>query len=143
MKVELKKCKVYPRLSKETIAFNAEVWIDGKKAGDVENDGNGGNNRVYFADRKLKDKFSAYCKSLPPDQSEYGPLDMDDDLFISLLVEEEQHKDWLRRQAKTKVVFTLPKSKKGEYRTVKFNPGQRDKAVEYIRTKYPAATIHA
>jgi hypothetical protein len=42
MKIELKKIAIYPRLSDETTAFNADVWIDGQKVGSAENDGHGG-----------------------------------------------------------------------------------------------------
>ena len=33
MKVELKKLAIYPRLSEETTAFNADLWVDGVKVG--------------------------------------------------------------------------------------------------------------
>ena len=42
MKVELKKLAIYPRLSEETTAFNADLWIDGVKVGSAKNDGHGG-----------------------------------------------------------------------------------------------------
>jgi hypothetical protein len=42
MKVELKKLALYPRLSEETTAFNADLWVDGKKVGYAKNDGHGG-----------------------------------------------------------------------------------------------------
>lgn len=46
MKIELRKVQVYPRLSQETIAFNADLYLDGKKVGRAENDGHGGQTRV-------------------------------------------------------------------------------------------------
>lgn len=153
MKVELKKLKTYPRLSKETTAFNTELWIDGKKAADVENNGNGGPSRLRFNDPKVAVKFAAYVKSLPPHPSEhgYGPLEMSEDLFVSLLVEKAEFDNRLRRLAKSNVLFSLPGEKVGEVvklnsigevRTVKFSAGDRDGAVKYVLAKYPNAVIH-
>src|SRR3972149_5431468 len=42
MKVELKKLAIYPRMSEETTAFAADLWIDGVKVGHAKNDGHGG-----------------------------------------------------------------------------------------------------
>lgn len=49
MKVELKKLAIYPRLSKDTIAFNAVVYVDGEKIGHAENDGHGGETTIFWA----------------------------------------------------------------------------------------------
>lgn len=40
--IELKKVRHYPGLSRETEAFTAEVWLDGKKWATAEDDGGGG-----------------------------------------------------------------------------------------------------
>lgn len=48
MKVELKKLAIYQRLSEETTAFSADVWIDGQKVGHAKNDGQGGATLVYL-----------------------------------------------------------------------------------------------
>lgn len=42
MKVELKKLAIYPRMSEETTAFAADLWIEGAKVGFAKNDGHGG-----------------------------------------------------------------------------------------------------
>ena len=133
MKIELKKLKTYPRLSRETTAFNAELWIDGAKAADLENDGGGGNNRMYFKSKAQNDEFQNYCKSLPPEDG----LEMNADFFISLLVEQEEQKNFVRKQNKTKILFRIPGDAKGNYRTVKRAAG----AEEWIRKKYPEAEL--
>lgn len=135
MKCELKKLQVYARMSEETTAFNAELWIDGVKAAECKNSGRGGNNDIYFIDRALEKRFNEYCASLP-NEPEYD-LKMDADLFISMLVEETEAKKKLARHTKTKVLFRLPGDKKGEYRTVKFQPGKRDEALAWVKNKYP------
>lgn len=45
MKLELKKIKYSPSLSKETNAFTAELWVDDMPTADCLNSGQGGGNR--------------------------------------------------------------------------------------------------
>mgnify|MGYP003658490859 FL=1 len=95
MKVELRKVKVYDGLSRETTAFNAELWIDGKLAAYVENHGGGGGHMIRYVDRShgksaFEDAFNAWTKAMPPVPCEddwaiergFGPLEMDADLWI-------------------------------------------------------------
>ena len=51
MNIELKNVKIYAGLSEETIAFNASLYIDGKKVGEARNAGHGGNNDVDVFDK--------------------------------------------------------------------------------------------
>lgn len=44
-------------------AFAASVYLDGKKAGHVENDGRGGCNRYDFDSRPKRDAFFAYAEA--------------------------------------------------------------------------------
>ena len=73
MKIELKNLKHYPSMSEETTCFQASVYIDGKKAGDVKNDGHGGAH--YFYPFGLAEKLNSYGATLPEitqDLGEYG-----------------------------------------------------------------------
>jgi hypothetical protein len=135
MKYELKKLQVYPRISQETTAFNADLWIDGIKAAECSNEGHGGNNHIRFIDRDLEKHFYAWVKTLP-NEPVYN-LPMDGDLFITCLLDEAMKKKDLERHLKTKVLFRLPGDKKDEYRVVKFTPGKRDEALQAVRNKYP------
>lgn len=85
MKVELKRLQVYERMSQETTAFNADVWIDGKKAGTAENNGHGGNTNVRIADRALAAALREYGKTLVPD--EYKEFSPGDEWIVDDLVE--------------------------------------------------------
>lgn len=81
MKIELRNVKTYPRNSEETAAFNASVYVDGKRVGEASNSGRGEANRLEVP-RDIEEKMSAFCKTLPPS----GDLPMDLDFFISLQV---------------------------------------------------------
>lgn len=65
--IELKKVKVYPAMSEETVAFSCEVYKDGKLLADVSNDGKGGCNRwvrvegVTFDEVKEYQSLDAEC----------------------------------------------------------------------------------
>jgi hypothetical protein len=75
VKVELKRLQVYERMSQETTAFNADVWIDGKKAGTAENAGHGGNTNVRVADRALAAALREYGKTQVPAEYKFSPGD--------------------------------------------------------------------
>lgn len=53
---EVRKYQSYPRMSEETIAFNAEIWFDGTKIATAENGGKGGST-ILYGDRNDIDKF--------------------------------------------------------------------------------------
>jgi hypothetical protein len=65
MNVELKRFTTNARLSQETTAFAADVWVDGKKAGHAENDGHGGCTIVHL-DPSIRGAVEAHGKTLVP-----------------------------------------------------------------------------
>lgn len=93
MVIELKNLKHYPRLSDETNAFSADLYVDGKKAADCSDDGRGGCIRfeTYHYGNELYNKAVAYCKTLPPVTGDDGrggtySLEMDLELFVGEIV---------------------------------------------------------
>lgn len=73
MKIELKSLKIYDGMSEETIAFTADIFVNGKKVAHAKNDGNGGSSyytRYQNADRTLLVAAEDYCKGLPPKKYE-------------------------------------------------------------------------
>lgn len=65
MIIELRRFTTNARLSQETTAFAADVWVDGKKAGTAENDGHGGATLVRL-DPAVRDAVEAHGKTLVP-----------------------------------------------------------------------------
>ena len=86
MKIELKKIEILEANSDETLCFSARLYIDGAFAATVHNDGQGGANRYYFEDNKIREEFFSYCRALPDFDSPYGPLKADEDLLIGDLI---------------------------------------------------------
>ncbi|MEE1947254.1 hypothetical protein VRU48_19160 [Pedobacter sp. KR3-3] len=69
MKIELKKIEHSPSLSEETEAFTAHLYIDGKHAAYLKNQGTGGMTDIHPTDQagaKMVWEAVAYCKTLPP-----------------------------------------------------------------------------
>ena len=66
MKIELRRITFNARLSRETNAFAADIYIDGKKAGTAENDGGGGETMVRIMPKELMQQAVAYAQSPRP-----------------------------------------------------------------------------
>ena len=133
MKVELKNLKVHNDMSQETTCFSATLYIDGKKVGQARNDGQGGPNMVHFDDPKLYKQFEDFCKSQPPHKSKFSdkPLSMDSDFYISLLVEQAEQNQQIKRWCKgnKQTVFRTKSHKEGEWAIIKvpFTPATKAK----------------
>jgi hypothetical protein len=159
--LELRKVKTNAALSEETIAFSAEVWIDGKYAFDASNHGTGGATSFYRSSLKSKEnpgpaarreaelveQAEAYCKTLAPVESPFDgqPVTMDLELWCNVEIGRIQDRRRIERAAKKAVIFTLPGDEDGSFRSVKCGPGlvDRGRARDYIVKKYPNATIIA
>lgn len=65
--IELKKIYFSERMSEETNAFTADIYVDGKKAGYAKNDGCGGSTyyHSYPKCNSLIEMAETYCKQLP------------------------------------------------------------------------------
>jgi hypothetical protein len=99
MKIELKKISFSERLSEETNAFVADLYINGKKAAYVKNDGQGGSTdyQPYEGMYALVNEAARYAKTLP--SKKYGTLTIEsdlevviDDLFTKWLTDKEAKK---------------------------------------------------
>ena len=89
MKIELRRFTSNVRLSQETTAFAADIWVDGKKAGSADNDGHGGATRVRL-DPSVRDQVEAHGKNLVP--VEYKSFVGGAEWIVDQLVEAELQK---------------------------------------------------
>jgi len=74
MKIELKNVRVNEKLSDDSTAFSADIYIEGVKAGYATNDGNGGetNWNSYKGKDDLISKAEKFCDAQPPDKFEHN-----------------------------------------------------------------------
>jgi hypothetical protein len=98
MKIGLRKVHYSKALSDESPAYSADIWIDGRKRGHVENHGTGGNDNIYPP--QLRDELEAYAKTQPPlDLGDGGaPMKPDADLLLVVALEHHLMAAELRRK---------------------------------------------
>jgi hypothetical protein len=136
--VELRGVKIAANMSEETIAFTGSLYINGQKAADCKNDGQGGPNFARFTDREMEKAFDAYCHALPPEpvtddwaiERGFTSLPMDAELWLSLEVGRvEEARYWKRKCAKTMCVI-LRSHKAGQFTQYKNWPYSAAAAAE-------------
>jgi len=112
MKIEIKNVKHSEFASHETNCFEASVYIDGVRAGIVENDGQGGCNRYH--PYELEIKINDYAKTLPPvvtsmkdphDSSKTFTYDQDADAVIDDLLTAHLYSKDLKRALAKKILY--------------------------------------
>ena len=138
MNAELRKLKTFQELSRETNAFSAELWIsltgeDKQLAAYVENDGGGGSHMIRWVDRShgksaYETAFNAWTKAKPPTPADddFGPLEMDAELWIGEEMDRIAWEQQLKRRCSRNTLIRLEGDSADEYRTfkpaVKFTP---------------------
>jgi hypothetical protein len=129
MKIELKKVSVYERMSEETTAFNADIFVDGVKAGYAKNDGHGGSTfyQPYEGKRQLLEKAEAFAKSLPdikyPASDGMKAFSIESNLenvIDDLLEQEMKKKDVKKLEKKMEKSLLFGKPNSGSYSQVSF-----------------------
>lgn len=131
--------------------FNFDLYIDGKKAAEVSDEGHGGGLLVRWEKGDFEKQFEAHVAALPPEplaadaakwEHELYPSGfstMDGDTYLCSLVDAYENNKRLARHCKNKTVFRIPSDAKGNYRTlsVPFNEASKAK----VLAKYPEATF--
>lgn len=92
MKIELKNIKYAAFASQETLCFSASVYIDGKRVGEVSNEGYGGAN--YWHPYTIEQTINKYAETLPPVQWEDVSIQPNAETLIGELMNQ-----WLRRRS--------------------------------------------
>lgn len=139
-RVELRGVKYAAFASQETHCFTATIYIDGKKAGSVENEGHGGPNSYH--PHTVETQLDAIAATQP--DCEFGEgeskwsIKQDADILVGDLMNAYLEQRDLKRHCAKKTLFRLKSETypKGAYHTVKapFSPKVKD----YLTTKYGA-----
>jgi len=144
LKLELRAVHYSPALSRETNAFAADVWIDGKPGFHVRNDGQGGcdfhepvKGQSYAEMNAQLAAVGTYANTLPARR--YGPADHQvvleenvDSLVAGLL------SDWiLTKDVKRKLAKKMTVTMKGKPGIFSFRVPYDPAVVPSLRAKYP------
>ena len=129
--IQLKNVKIAWHMSEGTTAFTASLYIDGKKAADVKNEGRGGDNHPRFMDRELEKEFKEFCLTIPYPGESYS---MTYDSFIGILLDEWIENDDWKKACRKGLVFRVKSDNEDQYRTTKgkYSP----ELASAIREKY-------
>ena len=104
MKIELRNIKLSAFMSRETHCFQAVVYVDGKRASVVENDGQGGCD--CWHERGVQARVEAHARTLPPAIGGDNPLPMSAEILIGNLLNEHIRAQALKRALAKRIVFT-------------------------------------
>ncbi len=143
MKIELKNIKHMESMSQETNCYSASLYVDGKKIGEVSNEGHGGPD-MFYGDRAAFAKAEAWVKeNKPPLECSFGgdPLPMDLELLCGELLTDWLVSKDLRSAMRSKVIFTRP-GEDGVFE-LKWKGVRKidDRHIAAVRNKYPKATV--
>ena len=146
MNLQLKAIKHSEFASQETHCYQANLYLDGKKVGEVGNDGHGGCDN-FDGDWEVFRDIQAYFKTLPPEIiTEIGGRPVGGEpLVIGQSLENwccNEVNTWLaakvvKRELSKKVLFT----KDGGVRYISATKAQRADTIEHVKSKYPEAVI--
>ena len=111
MKIELKNIKYAAFASQETSCYEATIYIDGKKAGTVENNGHGGSDNVH--PWELANEIDEYAKALPfmacsfndPRTGKPAVMAQDHETIFSGLLTTWLHERDLKRAMSRRILF--------------------------------------
>jgi hypothetical protein len=129
VKLTLKNIKEHPDMSEETNCFSATIYVDGKKAGFVKNEGRGGCNFYTWLDPQVGAAVDAWAKTQDT-EFDFEKLDQ----ILDKLLGQEEILRQLRRWSKKQTCFRLKGDKKGAWRNVQ--APHSAKVVEFIQGKY-------
>jgi hypothetical protein len=116
--IQIRNVKFSQLASRETLYFDATVYVDGAKAGTAASDGNGG---TFFHPRELQTKLDTYAATLPKE----GGLTQTGETIINGLVA-----DWLierdtKRAMNTRILYTV-RGEKGVFQTKPLTAGRKE-----------------
>ena len=112
MKIELKNIKYSEFASHETSCYEATIYIDGKKAGTVENGGYGGCDSVH--PYQVAQQIDAYAKTLPkhvcsfndPETGKPAEMEQTHETIFGEILTDWLHAKDLKRAMSRCVMFT-------------------------------------
>ena len=139
MKIELKGIKGHQ--GHDSFCFTATLMVDGKKRGQVSDDGNGG--ALFFSDFAAQKEINEYGATLPqknfPAEWGGGSYRQDADTLVGDLLEDYQEQRRLKALCKKKTVFSTGECRPGDYLTIneKFSPQMK----VWVLSRHPDAVF--
>lgn len=140
MQIELRNVKYAAFASQETSCFQATVYIDGKRAGEVSNEGHGGPDSI--SPRELQTRLDEYGASLPKEACDWTDRDTGKAAEISQTAETligNALDAWLLQRELKRICKKAAYAVNGKIYTLKVPYDERVR--EHLAKKYPDAKI--
>lgn len=132
MKLTIKNLRTCAGRNGPDAAFSCSLYIDGKRAAVVRDEGCGGCFSYDWLDRSLEKPFLEHCKALHP-EIEFEAEDHVIATLLDALETEKQLKRWCRKS----VVFRLVSDSDDAFRTLKVKwPGNEDRVRAHLQGKH-------
>lgn len=148
MTFELKRIAYSDRLSEETAAYAADLYVDGKILAHVKNDGHGGSDHAYPAKGRTHDEINALDKRMKTEAPKYTlkisdtrseQLDYSLEMLCSELLEASFFEKEVKRVTKSRILWI---NDKGELmQSAKLRPDQMKPGLNAYKAKHPTATF--
>ena len=116
MNIELKNIKYASFASHETKCYSASIYVDGKKAGTVDNQGYGGADNIHWNDSVFGQSVEDWAASQPKIKTEYGEMTYDLELLFGQLVDQWLLSKDLTRNLKKGLLVRDSDTKEGSWR---------------------------
>jgi hypothetical protein len=116
MNIELKNIKYSQFASHETHCYSASIYVDGTKAGTVDNYGHGGCDNIHWNDVIFGKSVEDWAASQPQLQTEYGDMSYDLELLFGQLVDQWLLTKELNRNLKKGLLVRDSDTKAGSWR---------------------------
>lgn len=114
MRLTLKSVKAHKDMSEETECFSAALCVDGKKVGEVSNDGHGGPHRYHWLDRAVGKRVEEWAEKQPLEFQHEKLGQIIDGLLAAHLTRAD-----FTRWCKKSTLFRLKGDALGVWRTIK------------------------
>lgn len=126
-------------VGREGYGFNATLCRNGVRVAFVMDEASGGQYRYDWCDRAEEKILRDHCTTLPPVEVQGMSLPNGPDLFVGSLVDAFESAKKMKRQCKTKTLFTTPDCGDGRYFQIAMPFCDRVKA--HVLSKHPNATF--
>lgn len=122
-------------------AFSLSLYIDGKRAAEIQNSGSGGPNMYRWLQKtpsertRMEAAFKEHCRSVADD--EYKDSSEVEDIVLATVIDRVMEDRYLKRHCRKEVLFRVDGDKEGSWRTLSVPWSEnRERVRAHLRGKY-------
>lgn len=152
-RISIKNLKVAQFASQETLCFEASVYFDGKRVGQVYNEGHGGCDGEHIENAEKWAQMQEFIATLPPhvyDASKFTgdpeakPVELTTDLemIVGELVQAKEDEKEAKKMTRNRVSWIAAgETFNGRYDYISTKNHTEAELIAHVKEKHPGATI--